>query len=95
MKIYILCQFNWYNLFLRIKKDRFPLFEHHLHITAQEKNGYELQDGEDTLLVKTLNDGTESISFAESPVLGRIYAQFVYYLNHVYYKPAVCRICIR
>lgn len=45
MKIYILCQINWYNLFLRIKEDRFPIFEHNLHIIAQEKDGYELQDG--------------------------------------------------
>lgn len=71
MKIYALGLFYWYNLFLRIKENRFLLFEYNLHIIAleREKNGYELQDGADTLQGKALNNGIESISFAEPPPL--------------------------
>lgn len=37
MNIYIVGQFYWYNLFSRLKKDRFPLFEHNLHIIALKR----------------------------------------------------------
>lgn len=53
-KMYVLRQFYWYNLFLRIKKNRILLFEHNLHIMAfkREKHSYKRQGGADPGPVK-------------------------------------------
>lgn len=66
MKMYILGQFYWYNLLVRIKRNRLLLFERNLHIIALKRKEMVMRYkmAQIHCLVKALDNGTVSRIYA-------------------------------